>query len=70
MGRVLGDGLLHHRVDLFGQQEPLGDKRFRGPSRGGAGSGSNPVYKLLKGEPVCNVYLANNREAVSIEIVS
>ena len=47
----------------------VGDKRFRGPSRGGAFSGSNATYKLLKGEPVCNVYLVNNREAVSIEIV-
>src|SRR5689334_13767629 len=47
----------------------VGDKRFRGPSRGGAGLGTNPTYSLLKGEPTCNVYLVNNREAVSIEIV-
>ena len=48
----------------------VGDKRFRGPSSGGAFSGSNPTYKLLAGEPTCNVYLVNHREAVSIEIVS
>ncbi len=47
----------------------VGEKRFRGPSRGGAFSGSNPTYKLLAGEPTCNVYLVNNREAVSVEII-
>ena len=48
----------------------VGDKLFRGPSSGGAFSGSNPTYRLLAGAPTCNVYLVNNREAVSIEIVS
>jgi hypothetical protein len=48
----------------------VGEKGFRGPSSGGAFSGSNPAYKLLAGGPTCNVYLVNNREAVSIEILS